>query len=131
MEIYDPSFARNQFKMPEGKAKARLTYGTIKPEQAPYVNFEMIPKQAMKLKLEQLVLNYTLHDEVITEYYPDYSELETIEIISRQAFLFTDRFIPEWIYSISGIIAVVIIPLLFGFSARRKRVILTNRAKKE
>jgi hypothetical protein len=131
VEIYDPSFARNQFKMPEGKAKARLTYGTIKPEQAPYVNFEMIPKQAMKLRLEQVVLNYTPEQEVITEYYPDYNDLETIEIISRRAFLFSDKFIPEWIYSISGIIAVVIIPLLFGFSARRKRVILTDRAKKE
>lgn len=91
----------------------------------------MIPKASMKLKLEQIVLNYTVHDEVITDYFPEFNSTETIVILSRRAALFTERYITEWTLSAFGLFAVVFIPVLFGISARRKRMSMMERIKKE
>lgn len=77
MVILDPSFTRQDVVFVEGKSKAKLTYGTIKPGKTPHVDLDMIPKSPNQIFLSKANITYEL---------PDKSK-ETVQLFSEDVLL--------------------------------------------
>jgi Translocon-associated protein beta (TRAPB) len=116
--LLDPSFTRKEFVFIEGKSKAKLTYGTMKPGSWAYVDLDMTPRTSNSITLSKSKVTYNLPDETssLTELFNDGDQLHFKT--SRDYYVKNI----EYIKILSGIVVLGILPILYSNHLKKKRI---------
>lgn len=116
--MLDPSFTRADFLFIEGKSKAKLTFGTMKPGAWAYVDLDMEPRRQMSIILTTVKATYNTPEEIseITELF---TAGEKISFKSAKEYFIKNI---EFYKLLIGVIVLGILPIMYSQRLRTQRM---------
>ena len=118
MTLLDPSFTRQDFSFIEGKSKAKLTYGTMKPGASAHVELDLEPRKSFSLTLSKAQVIFDFPDEV-SEKQELFTDGEAVNFGSAKDYYVKNI---KYLQILIGIIVLAIFPILYSNSLKKKRV---------
>ncbi|OMJ69795.1 hypothetical protein SteCoe_32380 [Stentor coeruleus] len=120
--LFDPSFTRQDFLFIEGKSKAKMTYGTIKPGKWSHVDLDMEPRKNFILTMVKGRVTYDL-DEEVSEEEELFDEGKTVSFgTAKNYYMRNMDYLPIGV----GIVILGIIPLAYSNHLKKKRIKLSK-----
>jgi hypothetical protein len=102
----------------EGKSKAKVTFGTIKAQASAYVDLDMEPRKAFKIKLQKAQIYYDLPDEV-TESFQVFEDGLEIEFRSAKSYYVGNA---DYWGLLVGFVVLGVLPVLYSNRLKARRV---------
>ena len=116
--LLDPSFTRKDFLFIEGKSKAKLTFGTIKPGAFSYVDLDMEARSPLTLSLQKSTITYNFPDET-SDLVELFSANTQISFTTSKNYYVQNI---EYIKILAGILILGIFPILYSNYLKKKRL---------
>ena len=116
--LLDPSFTRQDFLFIEGKSKAKLTFGTMKPNTSAYVDLDMEARNSFKLKLKKARITYDLVDEVMESIEAFEDDVE-LEFKNAKVYHLGNA---NYLSLLAGFLVLGVAPVLYSNRLKKKRV---------
>lgn len=116
--VFDPSFTRQDFLFIEGKSKAKLTWGTMKPNAKAHVDLDMEARKPLVLSLKKAQLTYDLPEEV-TEYFEVFNDGQLLEFTSAKTFFISNL---KYYAVLAGFLLLGVAPVAYSNHLKKKRI---------
>ena len=125
--IYDPSFNKTNVRFEDLRRRAKVTFGTIKPSEQPYVDLDMFPKEAGLLPLLSYSVKFHRHD--MTEAEVSIEENEVLTVVSYRDHLMSQGGWKHAIYAVLATIPVGLAPLALSCYLKYQRTLIYKNLK--
>ena len=125
--IYDPSFNKTNVKFEDLRRRAKLTFGTIKPGEEPYVNLDMFPKAVGLLPLLPFSIKFHRHD--MTEAEVTVEESEVLTVASYRDYMMREGGWTHALYAILATVPVGLAPLALSCYLKHQRTLIYKNLK--
>lgn len=125
--IYDPSFNKTNVKFEDLRRRAKVTFGTIKPGEQPYVNLDMFPKAAGLLPLLPYSVQFHRHD--MTEAEVTIEKSEVITVVSYRDYMMSEAGWTHAVYAILATVPVGLAPLALSCYLKYQRTLIYKNLK--
>ena len=109
------------------RRRAKVTFGTIKQGEEPYVDLDMFPKEAGLLPIQPYVVQFRRHD--MTEAEVTVEESEVLTVISYRDHLMSRGGWTHAIYAVLATVPVGLAPLALSCYLKYQRTLIYKNLK--